>query len=85
MSRTTLNLDDPVLEELRQLGEREGVPLGRLASDLLAEALAGRTRGTKKTRPAFFWASQPMGARVDLADREALYSLLDRSEPEAGS
>ncbi len=68
MSRATLHLDDSILEQL-----------GRLAYN----RLAGRTRGEGPARTVFSWTSQPMGARIDLADNEALYSTLDR--PEAGS
>ena len=37
--RTTLDIDDPVLRELKQLQTKEGKSLGRLVSDLLARAL----------------------------------------------
>ncbi len=73
--RTTLNIDTPVLKEMKRLQAREGKSLGQLASELLADALA-RRRSPPPTR-AFHWISQPMGARVDLEDKEALYALLD--------
>jgi hypothetical protein len=47
-------------------------------SRLLADALAGR--GKPKTAPAFRWRSRAMGALVDLADKEALYALLDQPD-----
>ena len=37
--RTTLDIDDPVLKDLKRLQQRQGKSLGRLASDLLALAL----------------------------------------------
>lgn len=37
--RTTLDIDDPVLHELKRLRAKEGKSLSRLASDLLARAL----------------------------------------------
>jgi hypothetical protein len=42
--RTTINIDDPILKGLKRLQNREGKPLGRLVSDLLAQALATRGR-----------------------------------------
>ena len=47
----------------------------RLVNGLLAE-------GLKKSRPEvackeLAWTSQPMRARVDLDDKEAVYALLD--------
>ena len=76
MARTTLDIDPQVLDELRQLQSREKKSLGRLASDLLAEALAWHKPG-KKTAAKLRWNSQSMGARVDLSDKEAIYAKLD--------
>lgn len=76
MSRTTLNIETPVLMEIRALQRRERKPLGKLVSELLSEALAVRS----KSRPApaeLKWISKPMRARVDLSDKEALYAVLD--------
>jgi len=77
--RTTLNIDDPILREVKELQRREGKSLGRVVSDLLAYALANRSRDAVKKDP-FSWHSKPMGARVDLSDSDALYSTLDESE-----
>ena len=75
--RTTLDLDAPVLKGLKRLQQREGQSLGRLASDLLATAIAQpRSRGPVQ-RPTFAWLARPMGARVDLADRVAVLDAMD--------
>jgi hypothetical protein len=76
--RTTLDIDAPVLRDLRELQKREGGTLGRLASRLLAEALASRPR--KPSSPAFEWIAKPMGALADLADKDVVYSILDRAD-----
>lgn len=75
--RTTLDLEKPVLEGLKRLQKEEKLPLGKIASRLLAEALAGK-RSAQPKRP-FKWVSADMGAKVDLADKDALYRELDRS------
>ncbi len=75
--RTTLDIDDPVLQDLKRLQQSEGESLGRLVSGLLAQALSERRR-REPTPPPFRWLSRPMGARVDLSDREALWDALDR-------
>lgn len=75
MPRTTLDIDGPVLQDLKRLQKREGKSLGRLASDLLASAL--RRQGRREPSPSFQWVSRPMGARVNLADREAVRAALD--------
>ena len=45
-------------------------------SDLLAESLS-RNEAKKPQRPAFQWISRPMGARIDIADKDALQNALD--------
>jgi hypothetical protein len=76
--RTTIDIEAPVLNEVRELQKREGGTLGALVSRLLAEALARRLR--RPIRPAFAWTARPMGARVDLADKEAVYAIVDRPD-----
>ena len=74
--RTTLDIDDPILKELKRLQRREGKSLGRLVSDLLAQALAD-VRNGQKSAPQFRWIAKPMGARIDLGDKHALLDALD--------
>jgi hypothetical protein len=73
--RTTLDIDDPILQEIRAIHEKEGRSMGSVASELLADALARRR--TSRPRPAFRWTSRPMKALVDLADKDALHAVLD--------
>jgi len=40
--RTTVDIDDPVLKDLKRIQQKEGKSLGRLISDLLAQALGER-------------------------------------------
>ncbi|HXH94871.1 MAG TPA: antitoxin [Thermoanaerobaculia bacterium] len=77
MPRTTINLDGPVLADLKRLQRKEGKALGDLASELLASALADRKVATA---PAvrLQWTSRPMGALLDLDDKEALFAALDK-------
>lgn len=66
--RTTLDLDDEVLRLLKERQRKEGRPLGQVASDLLAHALAEQPVHVKP----FVWASGWLGAKVDLEDKEAV-------------
>ena len=79
MPRTTLDIDGSILREVRALQEKEGRSMGRIVSELLAEALALRKGRCEVPRLA--WVSRPMPALVDLSDKEALYAALDREEP----
>ena len=69
--RTTLDIDDHILRELKQLQAKEGKSLDRLVSDLLARALA--EDATCVPVSPLSWIARPMHARVDLSDKDALY------------
>lgn len=73
--RTTIDIATPILSEVKALQKREGGSLGELVSRLLAEGLDARR--SERTDHALQWISQPMHARVDLADKEAVYAVLD--------
>ena len=73
--RTTIDIDDPILRDVRALHEKEGRSMGAIVSELLAEALASRRPG--RIKPSLRWNSRPMNALVDLADKDAVYAILD--------
>jgi hypothetical protein len=77
--RTTLDIDDPILQDLKQLQQREGKSLGRLVSDLLAASLAARREGPAEP-PVFRWTHQAMAARVDLRDKDAVLDAMHERE-----
>jgi hypothetical protein len=74
--RTTLDIDDPILREVKAIHEKEGRSMGAVVSELLADALS-RRRAARTRPPAFRWTARPMNALVDLADKDALYAALD--------
>ena len=78
MPRTTINIDTPILKDLKRLQKRERKSLGRLVSDLLAEALARYRSGSLEDRE-LQWRSQRMNPLIDIADKEAVYAALDDS------
>ena len=76
MPRTTVDIDAPILREIKALQKKQHRSLGQIISQLLAEALSGRKRGQETSQ--LKWVSQPMRALVDLSDKEALHAILDR-------
>lgn len=78
--RTTVDIDDPILKDLKKIQQMEGKSLGRLISDLLARALGERKSEKASSKPSR-WISKAMGARIDLSDREALYAAMEQ-EPQ---
>ncbi len=83
MSRTTLSIDTPILDEVKQIQQEEGTSLGQVVTQLLAEALVHRN-GLSGQPNRFEWISRPMGALVDLADHDAVYAILDGDGPPKG-
>ncbi len=73
--RTTIDIDAPILREVKALQKKQGRSLGRIVTDLLADALARRKGPAAEQQ--LRWTSRPMRALVDLADKEAVYKALD--------
>ena len=77
--RTTIDIDDPILLEVKALQKNQRKSLGRLISDLLAQALQENRNVSPKTK-APKWIARDLKARVDLHDKEALYSALEERD-----
>lgn len=76
--RTTIDIDDPILRDLKELQRIEGKSLGRLASDLLAQAISERRGAMRRVaEPEVRWIAAPMAARIDLSDKNALLDAID--------
>lgn len=78
MARTTVDIDAPILREIKALQRKERRSMGQIVSQLLAEALARRK--TSPPAASLKWVSRPMRALVDLSDKEALYAILDKDK-----
>jgi hypothetical protein len=77
--RTTLDIEDLVLKQVRAIQKKEGGTLGGLVSRLLAQALGQQHR--RPVRTTLTWTARPMRALLDLSDREAVYAVLDDASP----
>ncbi len=75
ITRTTIDLDPSILHDLKTRAAGQGKTLGRLASELLAPALA---RTEEPRRPPLRWSVASMGARVDVDDAAALTTAARR-------
>ena len=78
MPRMTLDIDAPLLKELKKLQEKDRRSLGKIVSQLLAEALTRRK--SAPDLPKLQWVSRPMHALVALSHKEAVYGILDRGD-----
>jgi hypothetical protein len=79
MPRTTIDIDGSILRDLKRRQKQEGKSLGRLVSELLAQALHQR-KSDQATAPSFRWIARSMRAQMDIADKEAVYEALDRHD-----
>lgn len=79
--RTTLDIDKPILDELKRLGKSRKKTMGRLVSELLATSLKQESgKNAPNSEKAFHWNARSMGALVDIEDKDALYSALHKEK-----
>lgn len=80
--RTTVDIDAPLLDEIKEIQHSEGKSMGRVMSELLAAGLHARCDAKKRTpkRP-FRWFAADLQPRIDLNDKDALYEALDAPDP----
>ena len=76
--RTTVDIDTPLLQDLKRLQKSEGKTLSQVVNEVLSAALRQRVRPPKKK--GLKWPSKAMGQRIDIDDREALWAVLSAEE-----
>lgn len=72
--KTTLNIDDQVMARLRREAAAQGKTMSELVETALRRLLAQRPEARALPPLPTFHAGR---ASVDIANREALYSLMD--------
>ena len=72
--KTTLNIDDKIMIELKREAARQGRTMSELVETALRLLL--RSRRKRKTLPALP-SFNSGGAFVDIADRSALYNAME--------
>ncbi len=77
MRRTTLALDERLFARVRQKARREGKKLQECVNELLALGLQAQERGSGEGALPVFDLGH---AVVDVADRDALYDLMESSD-----
>ncbi len=72
--KTTLNIDDAIMVELKREAARQGRTMSEMVESALRTSLRARPkRAGVPPLPAFDMG----GARVDVADRDALYRAME--------
>lgn len=72
--KTTLNIDDTVMDRLRRESARSGRTMSELVETALRQLLQRRTAAPEMSPLPHFDSG---GALVDVADREALYRVME--------
>lgn len=72
--KTTLNIDDTVMDRLRKESARTGRTMSELVEMALRQLLQARPRASQPDELPVFSSG---GATVDVADREALYRAME--------
>ena len=75
MPRTTLDIDERVLRELKKRAADEGRPVQAVANDLLKRALHAAARPPFSLRMQGWAADLQPG--VDILDRDSLFDVLN--------
>jgi hypothetical protein len=76
--KTTLNIDDTVMQRLREEAVRRGCTMSELVEAGLRRILDEPSMVATELPPLPTWKSG--GALIDVADREALFDLFDSEE-----
>ena len=75
--RTTIDIDDPILRQVKKLSRERKASLGRVVSDLLGRALEAEE---EPAAADLDFVVREMSPRYDLDDREALLDAMDDPE-----
>lgn len=82
MTRTTISLHESTLIKVKKLSRQEHSSLGETITELLNLGLERKRAQMKKTKNKFVLNTFAMGTpKVSLEDKEAVYSILDESNP----
>jgi hypothetical protein len=82
--RTTINLDDALLAEAKQVAARTGRSLTAVVEDALRESLHRRHRTARRGIELPVFGEGGVQPGVDLDDSAALLDLMEQRDPTAG-
>lgn len=75
--KTTLNLNDRVLQKAKRRAATEGITLTRLVEDALRARLASASHRTAPFRLKLHTVKGESPPKVDFCDRNVLYDVMD--------
>jgi hypothetical protein len=81
--RTTIDLDDELLAEAKQVAARTGQSLAALVEDALRECLHRRRQTARRTVELPTFGEGGVQPGVDLEDRAGLLNLMEQDDDES--
>jgi hypothetical protein len=78
--RTTINIDDALLAQAKQVAARSGRSLAAVVEDALRESLARRDRHVRQPVELPVFGDGGLQPGVDLDDSAALLDLMERDD-----
>jgi hypothetical protein len=82
--RTTINIDDALLAEAKQVAARTGRSLTDVVEDALRESLHRRHRTARRAVELPVFGEEGLQPGVDLDDSAALLDLMDQDDTATG-
>jgi hypothetical protein len=82
--RTTINIDDALLAEAKQVAARTGRSLTDVVEDALRESLHRRHRTARRAVELPVFGEEGLQPGVDLDDSAALLDLMDQDDTTTG-
>ncbi len=80
--KTTFNIDDALMHQLRIEAARRGVTMTHIVESGIRHMISARDEPNEVREKPFELPSWPMGtARVDIANRDELYKIFDAEKP----
>lgn len=76
--RTTINIDDDVLNAVKEISRRQAQPIGEVASKLLRDALSGKDKEIREEPSRYGF--RPFAKSTDIVTNE----IIDQLRKEAG-
>ena len=75
--KTTFNIDDALMQQLRIEAARRGVTMTQIVESGIRHMISAREEPNDVQEKPFELPSWPMGISVDVANRDELYRLIE--------
>ena len=80
--KTTFNIDDALMQQLREEAARRGVTMTQIVESGIRHMITAEDEPNDAQEKPFNLPSWPMGIdRVDIANRDELYRIFDAEKP----